>query len=314
METIKAGFIGLGNLGGCLCRSLVKTSGLPVTVYDMNKAVVQEMVALGAAGANSPREVAEASDIIVSLVRDARQNNQVIFGDNGLWEGLKSGKILVISSTVGPQYMKDLYKKAKEKKVKVVDAAVTKITTNKMGFPHNYEGWATLMVGGDDDDVKRCMPVLRSMARYVIHLGGPGAGQAGKLVNNEATTSFTAITRLCFIEYLNLGLKAGLDMAKMVEVWGAGVGGPKLLETIGLKPWNTNQEIKEVLKARTGTPPVFYDVDVKTPVENFNDMYRRLAMEMALDVKANMPINNLLGELGKSESATYDAFSKEMEK
>src|SRR4030042_1366488 len=164
MSSVKVGFIGLGNLGGCLCRSLVKTSGLPVTVYDMRKEAVQELVSLGAKGANSPREVAAASDIVISLVRDAHQNEEVIFGKDGLWEGVKKGDIMVISSTVGPFYVRELYAKAKKKGVKVVDAAVTKITTNKQGMPANYEGWATLMVGGDDDDVKRCWPVLRSMA------------------------------------------------------------------------------------------------------------------------------------------------------
>jgi 2-hydroxy-3-oxopropionate reductase len=308
MNTIKAGFIGLGNLGGCLCRSLVKTSGLPVTVYDLRKEAVQELEALGAKGANSPKEVAEASNIIISLVRDQRQNQEVIFGKDGMWEGVKKGDIMVISSTVGPFYIRDLYAKAKEKGVKVVDAAVTKITTNKQGFPANYEGWATLMVGGDDEDVKRCWPVFESMARYVIHLGGPGAGQAAKLVNNEATTAFSAITRYCFIEYLNLGLKAGLDAQKMVEVWGAGVGGPTLLETVGLKPWNTLNEIIEVIRGRTGRPPVIFDSDDQTPLEDFGTMYKRLAMEMAGAIGAKMPISKLIDDLRNIES-TYDAYS-----
>jgi 3-hydroxyisobutyrate dehydrogenase-like beta-hydroxyacid dehydrogenase len=308
MSTIKVGFIGLGNLGGCLCRSLVKTSGLPVTVFDLRKEAVQELEALGAKGASSPKEVAAASDIVISLVRDQRQNQEVIFGKDGMWEGVKMGDIMVVSSTVGPFYVRDLYAKAKEKGVKVVDAAVTKITTNKQGFPSNYEGWATLMVGGDDEDVKRCWPVFESMARYVIHLGGPGAGQAAKLVNNEATTAFSAITRYCFIEYLNLGLKAGLDAQKMVEVWGAGVGGPLLLETVGLKPWNTSDEIIEVIRGRTGRPPVFLDSDGQTPLEDFGTMYKRLAMEMAGVVGAKMPISKLIDELRNVES-TYDAYS-----
>lgn len=308
MSSLKVGFIGLGNLGGCLCRSLVKKSGLPVTVYDLRKEAVQELEVLGAKGANSPKEVAAASDITISLVRDQRQNEKVIFGKDGMWEGVKKGDIIVISSTVGPFYVRELYAKAKEKEVKVIDAAVTKITTNKQGFPANYEGWATLMVGGDEDDVKKCWPVFESMARYVIHLGGPGAGQAAKLVNNEATTAFSAITRYCFIEYLNLGLKAGLNIAKMVEVWGAGVGGPRLLETVGLKPWNTSEEIIEVIRGRAGRPPVIMDSDGQTPLEDFGTMYKRLAMEMARAVGAEMPISELVDKL-RDTQLTYDAYS-----
>jgi hypothetical protein len=138
-------------------------------------------------------------------------------------------------------------------------------------------------------------------------MGGSGAGQAAKLVNNEATTVFSAITRLCFIEYINLGLKAGLKLDKMVEVWGAGVGGPQLLDSVGLKPWNTPEEIKAVLKGRTGTMPVFYDIDGKTPVENFGDMYRRLAREMAESEGAKVPVSELTDELKNIQSA-YNAF------
>ena len=312
MSTIKVGFIGLGNLGGTLCRSLVKKSGLPVTVYDLRKEAVQDLVALGATGASSPREVAAASDIVISLVRDQNQNNEVIFGKNGVWEGVKKGDILVISSTVGPFYIRELYAKAKEKGVKVVDAAVTKLPTNKEGMPTNYEGWATLMVGGDEDDVKRCRPVFESMARYIIHLGGPGSGQAAKLVNNEATTAFTAISRYCFIEYLNLGLKAGLDMDKMVEIWGAGVGGPKMLDNLGLKPWYSSYEIAEVLRGRTPRAPAPLPPG-QVPLENLSVMYTRLAMEMAKAVGAETPISQLISELRKSES-TFDAFSAAMKK
>jgi 3-hydroxyisobutyrate dehydrogenase-like beta-hydroxyacid dehydrogenase len=308
MSSIKVGFIGLGNLGSCLCKSLVKKSGLPVTVYDLRKEAVQELESVGAKGASSPREVAAASDIVISLVRDIRQNEEVIFGKDGLWEGVKKGDILVISSTVGPFYIRELYAKAKKKGVKVVDAAVTKITTSKEGFPTNYEGWATLMVGGDEDDVKRCWPVFESMAKYVIHLGGPGTGQAAKLVNNEASTVLTAITRYCFIEYLNLGLKAGLDLQKMVEVWGAGVGAPQLLDNMRLKPWYSSQEIIEVMRGRAGVPPAVKVPAGQAPLEDFGTMYRRLAMEMAKAVGAEMPISQLIAELRDTES-TYDAYS-----
>ncbi len=306
MSSINVGFIGLGNLGGCLCRSLVKKSGLPVTVYDLRKEAVKELEALGAKGANSPREVAEVSDIVISLVRDQRQNQEVIFGRNGMWEGVKRGDIMVISSTVGPFYIRDLYAKAKEKGVKVVDAAVTKITTNREGFPTNYEGWATLLVGGDDDDVKRCWPVFESMAKYIIHFGGPGAGQAAKLVNNEVGGACRAISRYCFIEYVNLGLKAGLDLQKIIEMLGSSATGG-ILDDMGLKPWFDTKEIIEIMRGRVVRPPVIMDSDGKTPLEDFGTMYKRLAMEMAERIGARVPVNQLIDELRDTES-TYDAY------
>jgi hypothetical protein len=107
---------------------------------------------------------------------------------------------------------------------------------------------------------------------------------------------------------LNLGLKAGLDVQKMVEVWGAGVGGPRLLETVSLKPWNTSEEIIEVIRGRTGRPPAIMDSDGQTPLEDFGTMYKRLAMEMAKAVGAEMPISELIDKIRDTESI-YDGYS-----
>lgn len=313
MATLTAGFIGLGNLGTILCTSLVQKSGLSVTVYDLDPQAVQRLVALGAKAAKSPKEVAAASDVVVSLVRDQKQNNQVIFGKDGLWEGTKKGDITCISSTVGPFYVRDLYAKGKEKGIKVIDAAVTKITTDPQGRIANYVGWNTLMVGGDDEDVKRCWPILESMAKYVVHLGGPGAGSAMKLVNNEAATVFSALTRQCMIEWLNLGLKAGLSLEKMIEVWGDSTS-VRMLDNLGLKPWFTRQEIIDIMKAgvpRTPTTPAQIPPQ-GLDIENLGVMYRRLALEMADKVNAVMPLTSLSDELRGSELTTYDAFSAAM--
>ena len=99
MSSIKVGFIGLGNMGMPTARSLVKR-GLPVTVYDVRKEVVEEIVALGAKSAGSCREVAAVSDVVISLVRDIPQTEEVIFGKDGVWEGIKKGSIIIITSTI----------------------------------------------------------------------------------------------------------------------------------------------------------------------------------------------------------------------
>ena len=115
MSSIKVGFIGLGNMGMAMAKCLPK-KGLPVTVYDIRKEAINEMVALGAKGASSCREVAEKSDAIITMVKDIDQTNEVIFGKDGVWEGIKKGSIIIISSSIGPKYCQQLYKRAKEVK------------------------------------------------------------------------------------------------------------------------------------------------------------------------------------------------------
>ena len=90
MASVKVGFIGMGNLGMVMARSIAK-KGFPITVYDLRKEAVDEMVALGAKAAGSCREVAENSDIIISMVRDVPQTDEIIFGKDGVWEGVKKG-------------------------------------------------------------------------------------------------------------------------------------------------------------------------------------------------------------------------------
>jgi 3-hydroxyisobutyrate dehydrogenase-like beta-hydroxyacid dehydrogenase len=101
MSSIKAGFIGLGSMGMPMARSIA-SSGLPLTVYDLRKEPLEEMRALGARVAGSSREVAATSDAVISMVRDVPETEEVIFGKGGVWEGMKKGGTIIISSTIGP--------------------------------------------------------------------------------------------------------------------------------------------------------------------------------------------------------------------
>ncbi len=152
MSTMRVGFIGVGNMGMAMAKPLVKKV-FPVTVRDLNKEAVEEIRALGAAAADLPREVAANSEAVFIMVRNIPQTDEVIFGKDGIWEGMKEGDIIIISNSIGPDYCKDLYKKAKEKGFRVIDAAVS----DPSGYLHTDEGGLTLMIGGDEDDVKnRC--------------------------------------------------------------------------------------------------------------------------------------------------------------
>ncbi len=282
MSSIRVGFIGLGDIGLPMAKSLAK-KGLPLTIYARRKEVVEEMKSLGATAASSCREVAAASDVLISVVRDIPQTEEVIFGKDGVWEGIKEGATIVISSTISPEYCQKLYARAKERGVQVIDVGLSK------SGPTNAEGGFTLMVGGDEDAVKRCWPVFEAMAKHIFHLGGIGMGQAYKLVNQLAMISNSIITREC----LNLGLKAGLDLQKMIDVIRVSTGNSLRLESLDY-----------MMKARKLRPAP------KAPRRDLGTKDRDLAIELAEKVGANIPLLRFIAELD-AESA-YDAYSAMM--
>ncbi|MBA7703404.1 2-hydroxy-3-oxopropionate reductase [subsurface metagenome] len=287
MSSIRVGFIGLGDIGLPMAKSLAK-KGLPLTIYARRKEVVEEMKSLGATAASSCREVAAASDVLISVVRDIPQTEEVIFGKDGVWEGIKEGATIVISSTISSEYCQKLYARAKERGVQVIDAGLSK------SGPTNEEGGFTLMVGGDEDAVKRCWPVFEAMAKHIFHLGGIGMGQAYKLVNQLAGISNGIITREC----LNLGLKAGLDLQKMLDVIRVSTGNSWRLESLDY-----------MMKARK-LRPAAKGPAAKAPRRDLGTKDRDLAIKLAEKVGANIPLLRFIAELD-AESA-YDAYSAMM--
>jgi 3-hydroxyisobutyrate dehydrogenase len=214
------------------------------------------------------------------VVRDIPQTEEVIFGMDGVWEGIKEGATIIISSTLSSAYCQKLYAKAKERGVQVIDAALSK------SGPTNEEGEFVLMVGGDEDIVKRCWPVFEAMAKHIFHLGGIGMGQAYKLVNQVALAGTRAIS----LECLNLGLKAGLDLQKMIDVIGVSTG----------NSWSL-QMLDYTMKSRKLYPAA------KAQRQGSLSKDTALAVEMGEKVGANIPLLRFIHELDV-ESA-YDAYS-----
>ena len=283
MDSIKVGFVGLGNIGLPIAKSLAKR-GVPLTVYGRRPEVVEEMRALGAAVAGSPREMAADADVVISVVRDIPQTEEVIFGKDGVWESIQAGATIVIASTVSPEYCRELYAKAKSRGVRVIDVGLSK------SRPTNEEGEFTLLVGGDDDAVQRCRPVFEAIARHIFHLGGIGVGQTYKLVNQLALAGITAITSEC----LNLGLKAGLDLQKMIDVMLVGTGGSWRLQS--LNHTYKSQKLSDVARAGRST----------------GAKDRALAMDLAEKVGAKTPLLRFID--GLDPEAAYDAYSARMKK
>ena len=294
MSSIKVGFIGLGNMGMPMAESLVK-NGFSVTVYDLRQEAVEEIKSLGAKAASSCRAVAAASDVVISMVRDIPQTDEVILGKDGVWEGIKEGSTIIISSTLNPSYCQELYTRAKEKGIRVIDCAVS----DPSGQRHRLGG-LTLFIGGDEDAVKQCWPIFEAMGKNIFHLGGIGMGQACKLVHQLNAFNISTVTR----ESLNLGLKAGLDLRKMVEALSAGLGSTRGLQRMAamLKSQRRTPAARPLVAQAPATIPP--DANARPQIMGLNKD-KQLAMEMAEAVGAEVPIARFMDELDPSLYETY---------
>ena len=286
--TLKMGFVGVGDIGNVMARSILK-AGIPLTVYDLNKEAVNKVVAEGATAAGSCREVMEVNDAVISMVRDIPQTEEVVFGKDGLWEGAKEGSIIILSSTIGPYYPRELYEKGKEKGIRVMDIGVTK------NIPTNEIGQFTLMVSGDDDVIDTCWPVFEAMGRMVFRAGRIGNGQAYKLVNNMVAFNMGTVIHEC----LNVGLKAGLDMKMMLDVMEEGTGGS----------WMANSMRTRLDSGATRIPMPPPPTDGSPPPQ-FINKDQVLAIEMAEELGAEIPVAKLMENL--DESKAYEAYRKFM--
>ena len=286
--TLKLGFVGVGDIGNVMARSILK-AGIPLRVYDLNKEAVEKVVAEGAVAADSCRELMDKSNAVISMVRDIPQTEEVVFGKDGLWEGAKEGSIIILSSTIGPYYPRELYEKGKEKGIRVIDIGVTK------NIPTNEIGQFTLMVSGDDDVIDACWPVFEAMGRKVFRAGRIGNGQAYKLVNNMVAFNMGTVIHEC----LNVGLKAGLDMKMMLDVMEEGTGGS----------WMANSMRSRLESGTRRMPPPPPPADGSPPPQ-FINKDQVLAIEMAEQLGAEIPVAKLMEEL--DESRLYQAYTKYM--
>ncbi len=177
---MRTGFIGLGNQGKPIAANLAQ-AGFPLTVYDVARAPVEELVAAGAQAASGPRQVAEQADVIGICVVDDAQVRTVMLGDDGVLAGARPGAIVAIHSTILPETVIAMAELAAAKGAKVLDACVTG------GAARAAQKQLTYLVGGDAATLEAARPVLETSAAKIIHAGELGSGAKLKLCINLVT-------------------------------------------------------------------------------------------------------------------------------
>ena len=204
---MKVGFIGLGVMGGPMAANVLK-GGHELTVYDLNPAAVAQLTALGAKAAASPRELGQASEVVITMLPEPQHVEGAILGDNGAAAGMAAGGTVIDMSTIDPTTSQRIGQALKARGIAMVDSPVGKTSE------HAVTGTLTLMIGGDAADIERVRPVLACMGNQFFICGGQGMGHAMKMTNNLlATTIMCANT-----EALAIGAKCGLTLETMVEV------------------------------------------------------------------------------------------------
>jgi 2-hydroxy-3-oxopropionate reductase len=205
-ERPRIGYIGLGLMGKPIAGNLLK-AGYGVTVHSRKRGPVEELCALGARPADTPRAVAEASDLVFTSLPDSPDVEQVVLGHQGVREGSRPGMIFVDNSTIKPETSRHIASELAAAGVQALDAPVSG------GDVGAKSATLAIMVGGPKEAFERALPVLQAMGKTITHVGESGAGQVAKACNQI----MAAATMVAMSELLLLARKAGVDPRRVVE-------------------------------------------------------------------------------------------------
>lgn len=221
-EQTRIGFIGTGVMGRSMCGHLID-KGFRVTLFSRTKEKATDLVKRGAAWVASPKEVAAASDVIISIVGFPKDVREVLLGENGALAGCERGNILIDMTTSEPALAKEIAAAAEQRGVISIDAPVSG------GDVGARNATLSIMIGGDAAAVTALEPVWKAMGSKWVRQGGPGAGQHTKMVNQILIA--TGMIGVC--EALLYGYKAGLNLETVLESVASGAAGSWSLSNYG---------------------------------------------------------------------------------
>jgi 2-hydroxy-3-oxopropionate reductase len=216
----RVGFVGIGIMGRPMACNLME-AGHELVLYNRTRQKAEELAKeSGARMADSLKEVAESSDVIITMLPGPPVVEEVVAGEDGLLEGAGEGSLIVDMSTSSPVLARELARLAREWGVGMLDAPVSG------GDVGAIEGTLSIMVGGSEEDFQRAQPLLEVMGKTVTHVGPSGSGQVVKAANQIVV----ALTIEAVSEALVLGSKGGVSPEKVLDVLSGGLAGNKVME------------------------------------------------------------------------------------
>ena len=250
----KVGFIGLGAMGKGMAFNLLN-AGFEMSVYDLNPEILKTFEQAGAKIANNPKELAQLSDVVMTMLPEPQHVESVYLGENGLLEGAHEGLYLIDSSTVDPECNKKMCEAAAKVGVTMFDAPVG-------GSPMEATaGNLVMLVGGKKKDMAACRPVLDVVGQLSLFCGPIGMGSAVKLANNLMTMNIMALV----IEGYTMAEDAGVDTKVLAELQRLNV--PRVfdmmvlmfmakIDDVGFQTILAHKDVRLALKMAedTGTP------------------------------------------------------------
>ena len=235
------GFIGLGTMGHPMAVNLLK-NGYNLTVYNRTKSKTEELASMGATVADSPAAVTRDSDVVFTNVSDDAALLELVFGSEGIAEGLRPGVTLIDCSTVSPETSRKVYEECKVHLADFLDAPVTGSKPAAVG------GTLVFMVGGDQEVFEANLDLFEVLGSKMVYMGPSGSGSSAKLAHNTVV----GINLVGLMEGLSLAYKSGLQPDKFLEIVRAGSASSKQAELKSEKILNrdfSNQfSLKHMLK------------------------------------------------------------------
>ena len=270
------GFIGIGVMGAPMSGNLSK-AGYELTINDINRAAADQVASMhkGIRVADTPKAVAEASDIVITMLPSGEYVRDVALGDSGLIDGFRAGALLLDTTSSEPWLTIATAQALADKKVDMVDAPVSGALAGAQA------GELVFMVGGEKGPVSRVSPLLQIMGKQSFHLGPLGSGHAMKCINNLITSTILMATA----EGLTIGKQYGLDPDVMTDVLNVSTG----------MSWISQTHIKQRITSRKFDDAFKLDLMVK-------DI--GIAMKLASSLGLPLPLSALGQQLWKA-SARY---------
>ncbi len=223
------GFIGLGIMGRPMALNLI-AAGNALAVHARRSEALRPLEAAGATPCANPAEVARRAPIVFTMLSDTPDVEQVILGGDGLIEGVDEGSIVVDMSTVSPSATRRMAERLRKRGAEMLDAPVSG------GDIGANNATLSIMVGGSDAAFARVRPLLETMGRHIVHIGGSGAGQVCKACNQVVISHSIAGIGEAFV----LAEASGVDPARVREALLGGFANSRVLEVHGQRMLDAN--------------------------------------------------------------------------
>jgi 3-hydroxyisobutyrate dehydrogenase len=216
------GWIGTGVMGKSMCAHIID-AGNNIFVFNRTREKAKELIEMGAIWCSNPKEVAEKSDIIFTIVGFPKDVEEVYLGDNGILKGAQKGSIIIDMTTSEPSLAQYIYEQAKIKGISSIDAPVSG------GDVGARQGTLAIMAGGDKETYDNVLPLFQLMGKNIAYMGKAGAGQHTKMSNQILIAS----TMIGVVEALLYAYKAGNDLEEVINVIGKGAAGCWSINNLG---------------------------------------------------------------------------------